>query len=73
MPQTADELLDAVMRLSESDRLKIAARLLEVSSTDAPGLAGDDPGLADELHRRSGDHSGAVPWEELRDELRPSS
>jgi len=73
MPQNVDELLDAVLQLSESDRLMIASRLLEGLSADAPGLDGDGPGLAAELQSRSGDHEGAVPWQVLREDLRASS
>jgi hypothetical protein len=75
MPATRDEILDAALGLPESDRLVIANRLLETLPEDAPGLSDDDPEFDAELDRRSGDLSGSVPWEQLRDELRqrPSS
>jgi putative addiction module component (TIGR02574 family) len=70
MSATRDEILTAALQLSESDRLAIVNRLLDTLPADAPDLAVDDPDLAEELQRRSGDWDGAVPWDELRDELR---
>ena len=70
MPATRDEILNAALNLPESDRLVIASRLLDTLPDDPPGLSDDDPEFAAELDRRSGDLEGAVPWEQLRDELR---
>ena len=70
MPATRDEILDAAHSLPETDRLVIASRLLDTVPDHPPGLSDDDPQFAAELDRRSGDLAGAVPWEQLRDELR---
>lgn len=70
MPSTRDEILDAALQLPESDRLVIASRLMETLPDELPGLSEDDPDFAVELDRRSGDTDGAIPWEQLRDELR---
>lgn len=70
MPATRDEILNAALSLPESDRLAIANRLLDTLPEDSPGLSDEDPQFAAELDRRSGDLAGAVPWEELRDQLR---
>lgn len=65
---SADELLQAALKLPESDRLYIAAELL-ASIPPPPGiLCEDDPGFFEELERRSDEHrrdpSKAIPWEE---------
>lgn len=70
MAATREEILDAALKLSAEDRLAIATELLETVPEDLPLFSVDDPGLADELERRSGDLTGSVPWEKLRDELR---
>lgn len=70
LPATPDEILDAALQLPESDRLSIASRLLDTLPDHPPGLSDDDPQFAAELDRRSGDLTGAIPWEQLRDELR---
>lgn len=72
MPVTRDEILEAALRLPEVDRLAIVNRLLETLPDDPPGLSDDDSAFAEELERRSNDWEGAVPWEQLRDELRPN-
>ena len=70
MSATRDEILTAALQLSESDRLAIVNRLLETLPADVSDLGVDDSEFAEELQRRSGDWDGAVPWDELRDELR---
>jgi len=70
MSAIRDEILTAALALSESDRLAIVNRLLETLPPDAPDLPVDDSVFSEELQRRSGDWDGAVPWDELRDELR---
>ncbi len=70
MSATRDEILTAALLLSESDRLAIVNRLLETMPADAPDFGVDGPDFAEELQRRSGDWDGAVPWDQLRDELR---
>jgi hypothetical protein len=68
MARTREEVLEDALQLSDADRLVVANRLLETLS-DYPGLDSDDPDFAAELERRSGDWEGAVPWEQLRDEI----
>ena len=70
MSITPDEILDAALQLAEGDRLAIVNRLLESLPEDPPGLVLDEDEFANELQRRSGDQEGAVPWEQLREELR---
>ncbi|MSR58223.1 MAG: hypothetical protein EXS05_11170 [Planctomycetaceae bacterium] len=70
MPATRDEILDAALQLSESDRFAIANRLMETLPEELPGFSEDDPDFGAELDRRSGDTSDAIPWEQLREELR---
>jgi hypothetical protein len=71
MPVSREDILNAALGLSESDRLAIAVRLIETLPDDQPGLADDDR-LAAELERRSGDLEGSTDWNDLRDELRQS-
>ena len=72
MLTSRDEILQAALELAEADRLVIANRLLETLPDNMPGLADDSPDFVEELERRSGDWDGAVPWEQLRDDLRHS-
>ena len=72
MLSTKDELLKAAMALSESDRLILANRLLDTLAEDMPGLSLDDPALAAELDRRSGQWEGSISWDELRQQLESS-
>ena len=70
VPSTLTEILDAALLLPERDRLVIASRLLETLPEELAGLSDNEPEFEAELHRRSGDVAGSVPWEQLRDELR---
>ncbi len=70
MSQTPNELLDAILKLSEPERLMIVERLMDDISEDAPGLSSDDPELTNELRRRSGDWNRAASWEQVREQLR---
>ena len=69
MAMTCDEILDVALKLPEGDRLAIIDRLLETLPDDLPGLSDDDPEFHEELERRSGNWEGAVPWQQLQDEL----
>jgi len=71
MAVTREEVLNAALDLSESDRLFIADKLLATLPDDWAGLDSDDPQFTEELQRRSGDWEGAVTWEQLKTELRP--
>lgn len=65
-----DQIFDAALKLADEDRLALADRLLESLPSDLPGLDADDPEFHAELIRRSGDETGSVAWDELRDESR---
>jgi hypothetical protein len=65
MPIGRDEILDAALKLSESDRLVIATRLLDTLPDDLPGPPEDDPAFLEELDRRAKDTEGWIPASEL--------
>lgn len=69
MTETRREILEAALRLSEADRLIIANGLLDSLPDDVPGLSLDDPALAAELDRRSGEWDNAIPLERISKEL----
>jgi len=73
MSTIASDLLSAAMSLPESDRASIAYELLH--SLKPPGiLSEDDPGLLEELERRSAaldrDPSLGIPFEEVDRRIR---
>ncbi|MEX2185253.1 MAG: hypothetical protein WD875_00595 [Pirellulales bacterium] len=65
MLASRDEILTSALKLSESDRLLIAARLLDTLPDDAPGLSFDDANLLEELERRAEDTAGGVAAADL--------
>lgn len=65
MATTPDDILDAALKLPESDRLRIASRLLDTLPADHPGIFEDDDGFLDELERRAGDKEAMIPLAEL--------
>lgn len=69
MPTTRNEVLTAALLLSESDRLVLIGELLETMPDELPFNDSDQAEFHAELERRSTDWQGAVPWEQLRDEL----
>jgi hypothetical protein len=65
MQLTSEAILEAALKLPESERLDIAARLLD---TVPPGLMSeDDPDFIAELDRRFNDGTPGIPWSEIRD------
>ena len=68
MSETAQQLLDAILKLSEADRSFIAMRLLESLPPDT-GLAMDDEDFIEQLNARRHDDEGSVAWSVLRAEL----
>jgi hypothetical protein len=62
---SANDIIDAALKLPESDRLLIATRLLETLPDDQPGLSEDDPGFMDELERRASDKEPTIPVSDL--------
>ena len=69
MQPDSQAILDAALKLPESERLALAGRLLETVPEKPEGLSIDDPSLFEELKRRSTDLSGTIPWDQLRNEL----
>lgn len=67
MSATAQSLLDSALTLPESERLLLAARLLESVPADIPLPALDDPRLLDMLDERFSDLEGTVPLTKLWD------
>ena len=61
MASSPDEIIDAALKLPESDRLLIVARLLETLPNDYPGLSEDNAGFMDELERRASDADPTIP------------
>jgi hypothetical protein len=68
MSATREEILDAALRLPESDRLDIAHRLMETLPDELPGLSEDEPHLVEELDRRWANREDCTSWTQLRDE-----
>ncbi len=65
MPISRDEILDAALKLSESDRLVIATRLMDTLPDDVAGPLEDDPAFLEELDRRAKDTEGWIPLSDL--------
>lgn len=65
MSASRDEILNAALKLPDSDRLLIATRLLDTLPDDMPGLSEDDPGFLEELERRAQDTGATLPAVEL--------
>lgn len=65
MASSPNEIIDAALKLPESDRLLIATRLLETLPDDYPSLSEDDPGFLDELEYRAGDSEPTFPVMDL--------
>jgi hypothetical protein len=59
------EILEAALKLPESERLLVATRLMDTLPSELPGLSEDDPGFLDELERRAGDAEPTVQVSEL--------
>ena len=60
-----NEILEAALKLPESERIILVTRLLETLPADEMGLSLDRPDLLEELERRFMDLEGAVPLPEL--------
>lgn len=59
------EILDAALKLPESERLLVASRLMDTLPADLAGLSVGDPEFLDELERRAVDPGPGVPVSEL--------
>jgi hypothetical protein len=68
MQATPEEILEAALKLPETDRLVIANSLMETLPDEYAGLSIDDAGLREELDRRWQNRSGTISWQQLRDE-----
>ncbi len=73
MVTQTEQLYQDALRLSDEDRLTLADRLLGSLPDGFQTVVGDDAELHGELLRRAGDREGAVSWDQLLDQLRPSS
>lgn len=60
-----DEILDAALKLSESDRLAIATRLLDTLPEGATEPSDEDPAFLAELERRANDKSPRIPLSDI--------
>jgi hypothetical protein len=65
MASSPNEIIDAALKLPESDRLLIATRLLETLPDDHPGLSEEESGFIDELERRASDTDPTIPVSDL--------
>jgi hypothetical protein len=65
----SDEIFNAAMKLSDDERLILAAKLMETVPDQPAGLSLDDAGLIEELRRRSTDRTGSVSWNQVRGDL----
>jgi hypothetical protein len=66
MPTTHDEILEAALKLPETERLSIATQLLGTLSNETEELDLDDEELIKEWDRRFNDGSETIPASELR-------
>lgn len=70
MSESREAVLKAALELEEGERILLATQLMDSVAESIPGWSADDPELLEELERRSNDGSTAIPWEQVRDELR---
>jgi hypothetical protein len=68
MHANTDEIFQAALKLSDSDRLVLVSRLLETVPDTANTISVDDPGFLEEMERRFSNREGSVPWSELQGE-----
>lgn len=65
MPTTHDEILNAALKLPESERLSIATQLLSTLPSDMVDEFADDEELLEELERRANDGSEPVELSDI--------
>jgi hypothetical protein len=65
---TVEIILEAAIKLPESERRAVVSRLLATLPPDDLCLSVNDPSLLEELDRRFEAHEGSVSWSELRTE-----
>jgi putative addiction module component (TIGR02574 family) len=68
VPENAEVLFEAALKLPEDERLSLVSRILDSMPADDLTIAFDDPQLVDELERRFADPAGAISWADLRAE-----
>lgn len=61
----AEEILDAALKLSDSERLLIATRLLDTLPTETIEYSDDDPEFLAELECRASDPSPRIPASDI--------
>ena len=64
-----EEVVDAALQLSDSDRAAVVERLLDSLSGSDDSLDIADPEFQHELETRLSDNAGSIPWTALRDEV----
>lgn len=70
MSTAHDDLLKTALTLPESERILLAAELLDSIPGELPGLSVDEPGFESELERRFNDGTKSVSWEEVSQQLK---
>lgn len=63
-----DDVFNAALELSETEQIKLLARLMKTLPIQNKNLSIDDPDFMQELDRRFNDRDGSIPWSELRNE-----
>ena len=75
MRLSTDELIEAVLELPATDRVRILERLLDATPDELPGMSIDDPGFLEEIDRRAADSANSVPvadlWKAVGASFRP--
>ncbi|OWK40948.1 addiction module protein [Fimbriiglobus ruber] len=69
MSKTAEAVWQESQSLAESERLELAARILDSVRADGLDWALDDADFAAELDRRSADQDTGHSWADIRSEL----
>ncbi|MBX3412262.1 MAG: hypothetical protein KF708_06045 [Pirellulales bacterium] len=65
MSSARDQIFDAVLKLSEEERLLLVGEILDSLPEELPGLSADDTALLDELERRAQDTMPSIPLSNL--------
>lgn len=68
MPDSAELLFEAALKLPEDERLSLVSRILDSMPAADLTISLDDPQLADELNRRFAESAEGISWSDLRAE-----
>lgn len=69
MSTAHDDVLKSALALPESDRIQLAAELLDSIQGTPTVIALDDPGFEEELDKRFNDGTRSVPWAKVSQQL----